>query len=294
MAWAEFEEKEYEIAATVELGRRGDVFGAGQVLEAILGYDTAAAPGKSHVIWRVLEVPRPSGLRLIPAHWQPGETPSAGELPSAVVSLVLQYKRPEYLRGGAAKQWGLWRCAYFRITRTSDQQRILLRLERKLRDDALVRYAAPAFWQRGELEAAQLDHAVLSRSGFVRPTDIGSHAVWTYVEPGVRGRANPRGEERPFQTLDDLLASRELLLAPDERPTDLVPFEPGPLGHLRAVGAAALERNPRLRAKVTKWANELARRDIAVTHEQIDRLSDLAAIVTATDRLGASWHLLKV
>jgi hypothetical protein len=49
VAWAEFEEKEYESAAFGELMRPGASgpsvsFSAGQVLERIVGYDAAAVP----------------------------------------------------------------------------------------------------------------------------------------------------------------------------------------------------------------------------------------------------------
>lgn len=285
MPWAEFEEKQYEVAATVELGRRGDVFGAGQVLEKIVGYDAAAAPSVDHPVWRVLRAPRPRGLRLLPDHWQPGRQPTADELPSVVVSLILQYKRPEYLRGANAKQWGFWARPYFRITRTSHQQRVLLRLERSLGVAAEIRYAAPAFWQRGELEAAQLAHTVLERTGYVRPSDLGSHRVWTYDQPGVDGQPNPAGRSRPFETFEELF-SRGL---PTER-ADVLPYAGLPR-HLRALGEAATARNPRLRREVRAWISTLLSRDIGLTPDQITQVGDLAAIVTVTDEIGASWHL---
>jgi hypothetical protein len=286
MPWAEFEEKQYEIAATVELGRRGDVFGAGQVLEKIVGYDVVAAPSSDHPLWRVLRVPRPSGLRLLPSHWQRGAEPSPEELPSALISLILQYKRPEYLRRANAKQWRLWRRPYFRITRGSHQQTILLRLERNLGPAAIVRYAAPAFWQRGELEAAQLAHLVLVRSGYVQPSDFGRHHVWTYNEPGVDGRANPDGPRRPFETFESMFYSDW----PVSGPGDLALYEGLPQ-HLRALGAAAMARNPTLRRKVEEWVRTLFSRDLGLTPDQISQLGNLAAIVTITDQLGASWHL---
>jgi hypothetical protein len=284
--WAEFEEKQYEVAATVELGRRADVFGAGQVLEKIVGYDAAAAPSADHPIWRVLRVPRPKGLRLLPSHWQPGNQPPAGQLPSVVVSLILQYKRPEYLRGARAKQWESWGRPYFRISRTSGQQRVLLRLERNLRTAATVRYAAPAFWRRGELEAAQLASAVLSRSGYVRPSDLGSHRVWTYDQPGIDGRANPAGPRRHFETLEQLFVGESLM----NEPRDLVLYDDLP-GHLRNLGGAALARNPSLRRDVEVWVKTLYSRDLGLTPVQIGQLGDLAAIVTVTDQVGASWHV---
>lgn len=284
MPWAQFEEKQYEIAATVELGRRGDVFGPGQVFEKIVGYDAAVTASADHPIWRVLRVPRPPGLRLLPAHWDREAQPPADQLPTVVVSLILQYKRPEYLRYANAKQWNLWRRDYFRITRTAHQQRILLRLERSLGSSASVRYAAPAFWQRGELETAQLAGEVLWRSGYVRPSAFGSHTVWTYIQAGIDGRPNPSGPSRRFESLDQLLWEVQ------NDATALVPYDDFPR-HLRALGEAAMDRNPNLRREVRAWLKTLHDRDLGLTPNQIGQLGDLAAIVTVTDRIGASWHL---
>jgi hypothetical protein len=283
--WAEFEEKQYEIAAAIELGRRGDVFGAGQVLERIVGYDAAATPSSDHPLWRVLRVPRPAGLRLLPSHWHGERQPRPEALPSALVSLILQYKRPEYLQRANAKQWRFWGRPYFRITRGSHQQRILLRLERNLGPAAIVRYAAPAFWQRGELEAAQLSHDVLLRSGYVRPSDFGRHHVWTYNEPGVDGRANPAGPRRPFETFETVLFQEQL-----SGLSEMALFEGLPQ-HLRGVGEAAMARNPTLRRNVEVWLRTLFSRDLGLTANQIWQLGDLAAIVSVTDQIGASWHL---
>jgi hypothetical protein len=79
---AEFEEKEYEVAFTIELASGGGlVFGSGQVLEKIVGYDAAAHPDRDHLIWALLNVPRPRGLRLVQPMWSPGEVPSPMQLP---------------------------------------------------------------------------------------------------------------------------------------------------------------------------------------------------------------------
>jgi hypothetical protein len=209
MAWAEFEEKEYETAVAIELadGQRGRglVFSAGQVLESIVGYDAAAAPVSDHVIWRLLSIPRPKGVRLVPATWVSGHRPARADLPRTPVSLILQYKRPEFLYGARAAQWKLWGHPYYRFSRTTRQHTVLNRLERRLGGDALVRYAAPVFWRRGQLEAAHIARQVLGRSGFVSPVTLGRHFVWTYAAPGIEGRVNPGGRTRPFETVDELL-----------------------------------------------------------------------------------------
>lgn len=133
--------------------------------------------------------------------WSPGVNPPASRLPPTPVSLILQYKRPEYLSGPRAEQWRFWRQPYFRFGRTSDQHTVLRRLERNLGSDAIVRYAAPAFWRRGDLDAARFGQWVLVRSGFVSPNAVGRHRVWTYVKPGIDGRANPRRRPDPLKGL---------------------------------------------------------------------------------------------
>jgi hypothetical protein len=291
---AEFEEKEYEVAVAVELatggGGFGKIFSSGQVLEKIVGYDAASSPGDRHAIWRLLQVPRPPGIKLIPNLWDPGINPSPYDLPRSPVSLILQYKRPHYLTGPRAAQWRMWRKPYFRFARTSEQHSVLKRLERRLGARAIVRYAAPAFWQRGQLESAHLSGQVLVRSGFVSPATIGSHRVWTYVEPGVAGRANPSTGPRPFETVEDIVSS---LLQNQSRPSrEMVLPEDGFMIHLRQVGEAAREREPRLRRDIEAWTMSVAESNIGVSSEILQRLADLASVTSLVARIGATWHVI--
>lgn len=298
MASCQFEEKEYEIAAAAELGRSGQVFGAGQVVESILGYDATAAPARDARIWGILSVPRPPGVRLVPTHWQPGQAPAASFLPSTLVSLVIQYKRSDYLYGATARQWRLWNRPYFRFARTQRQHTILQRLERNLRDDAVVRYAAPAFWQRGELEAAQIAGVVLESSGFVPPSTIGSHTFWTYTQPGLIGRPNPRGRAGRVETITEVLSGFQEPPAPALLPDQARPhglFEPDSelYVHLGRVAGAAVDRMPTLRSRIIRWMDALSQRDaeFELTPFEIQMLGSVAAIVTLTDTMSASWHL---
>jgi hypothetical protein len=52
-----------------------------------------------------------------------------------------------------------------------------------------------------------------------------------------------------------------------------------------------MERNPTLRRKIEAWLRALPSRDLGLDSEQIRQVGDLAAIVTVTDQIGASWHL---
>src|SRR5690606_24470496 len=125
MPTAEFEEKQYEQPANIELGlRHAAVFPAGQVLEAVVGYDVAANQPQNAPIWRLMGINNvPTGLALVPNLWQRASVqPKPAELPSHYVSLILQYKRPQYLTTSIALQWGRWGVPYYRFTIDQAQQ----------------------------------------------------------------------------------------------------------------------------------------------------------------------------
>jgi hypothetical protein len=291
VTWAEFEEKEYETACNVELGSRWDavVLSPGQVLEAIVGYDVATEPGRDAEIWRILRLERPKGLRLLPGHWDGdlGRQPFPSELPKSPISLVIQYKRPEYIRGSRGAQWRLWSRPYFRFTRSSRQHRVLKRLEQRMGPEALVRYAAPAFWLRGDLEAAHLARTVLRRSGFVAPSVLGNHRVWTYIEPGLDGRGNPSGGWQPFEVLEALL---DFIRIAEPTETNLVLAEEPLFAHLRSLAAAAMAREPTARARVRRWQATL--REAGVAEPTIERLVNYAAVVDVLGSVGATWRVV--
>lgn len=291
MPTAEFEEREYETAALIELAEgNAPVLTPGQVAEKILGYDAAAHPVATNPVWEVLRVPRPAGLHLLPVHWPETARPSAVRLPSLPVSLILQHKRPTYLYGPRAAQWSYWRRPYYRFELTSHQQRVLRQLEQALGGEALVRYASPAFWRRQELELAHTKRTVLSQSGFVSPAVLHRHRVWTYVKAGEKGRANPRGVYHEFEAFDAML---------DEFLTDqvigsaelAVPEEPLKR-HLGVLGVAANRRRPKLRQDVTVWTQNLRRSGLDLAESHVKQLADLASIVTVTTAVRADWCLL--
>lgn len=291
MTWAEFEEKEYETAAFGELmrpaaGSPGYAFSAGQVLEKVVGYDAAAAPSAEHVVWRILQMPRPLGVRLLPSLWAPGELPAGEQLPSTPVTLVLQFKRPEYLFGATARQWRYWGQPYFRFNREAEQQRVLSTLERNAGDDAIVRYAAPAFWQRGALEAAHLRGQVVEETGFVSPSRLARHRCWTYLRPGIDGRANERGTSARFEAQSDLFAA---LSERTSGSTDLVPSDA--FGeHVERVGeAASATARASLRRDVQRWQAELRAREPELAAETVRRIAAIAMLSSLTGTVGASW-----
>ncbi len=294
MAIAQFEEKEYELQFSLELaqGRLGTVWGAGQVLEGIVGYDGVADPDIKNVVWRVLRVPRPKGVVLSPVHWQGGSRPSAADLNSRPVTLVLQYKRSEFLHGARAAQWRLWYRPYYRFMRSSRQHSILARLERNLAGSAVVRYAAPAFWTRADLETHASAGTVIEESGFVSPKALGRYTVWTYIEPGIDGIANPSGRVAKFESASAL---KEVLSSPVERDdTASLAVAIKPAFELALqLGSVADYRQPRLREEIQVFAENLLAARLDLSERAIKSIIGLAAFTTLLRSLGASWHLVK-
>jgi hypothetical protein len=206
MPFAEFEEKQYEMPANIELGlQHAAVFAAGQVLEAVVGYDVAAHPPQNAPIWRLVGVNAPPGLQLVPNLWQRARVrPRSAALPSTYVSLIFQYKRPQYLSTSLALQWHHWGGSYYRFPIVRHQQDTLEALENALGARAAVRYACAAFWTYGNLQTHQASQSVLANSTFVPPASLVGHQVWTYNAPGTAGFANPRHEEIPTERFRDV------------------------------------------------------------------------------------------
>jgi hypothetical protein len=294
LAIAQFEEREYELQFSLELarGRLGSVWSAGQVLEGIVGYDGVADPHIKDVVWKVLKVRRPKGVVLAPGHWHGGALPSAADLSSRPVTLVLQYKRPEFLFGARAAQWRLWHRPYFRFTRSSRQQTILARLERNLAGSAVVRYAAPAFWRRADLEANTSSGSVIEESGFLSPSALGGHSVWTYTSPGIEGIANPSGRIAQFESASTV---RELLGSPIETDESkaLALAENYVFELASRLGSLAEYRQPHLREEIQVFAKNLLDTKLDLSNRAKLSIIALAAFSTLLWNLGASWYLAK-
>lgn len=294
MSVAGFEEKTYEVAYCIELACGTDghsaVYSPGQVLENLLGFDAAADPGSRHVIWNVLALPRPRGVQLVPPLWGASRALQrvSAALPSYPVSVFLQFKRPEYMKGPAARQWKMWRHPYYRFKRSKEQQQVLGRLERRLGVQAVVRYAAPAFHTIGELESAQISRSVIANSGHVPPARLRHHQWWTYDAPGNLGRPNPDGEPSLFETFQMLL---DQALAQSSVGRELQPYRDDPIHemrqHLRRVAAVCRDREPRLRRDVDDWARQLEGLDLS--SRTISSLRDFASIQSLMARSQGAW-----
>lgn len=286
---ATFEEKQFESAVTSEIARGSldnQVYSSGQVLEHILGYDAAADAQARHIIWKVLDIPRPRGVTLLPRHWPVGSQPRKESLPGQMISLIFQYKRPEYMTRSNSLQWTLWNAPYYRFERSPLQHNILRSLERQLGAAAVVRYAAPAFHRLADLELAQISGMVLKQTGFVRPSTIGSHTVWTYRSPGNVGRGNPSGPRRRFESLAELAAG--IALPSDSNSGQSVERL------LEQHAEAARYRAPDLRVRVDAWLGRVEASVEELDALQVKALGEYAAIQSACAIGRADWWLTSV
>lgn len=180
--------------------------------EAIVGYDSIANPARAHRVWKLLRASKPHGVTLTPEHWGVDGQFTARELglPAAVISLVLQYKRPQIVRAGSrSPQHVLWGDEdYFRIALSIGQQRTLTRLERALGKSALVRYCAPAFHTFDELYDRMKARQTLKFSSTVSPTapDGETHKYWTFQAADTTGKWNPDGIEHFSNSLQSIIS----------------------------------------------------------------------------------------
>jgi hypothetical protein len=186
----------------------GRVFTPGQIEETLLGYDAAAVPGAAAaaVLSRVAGIELPAPVWLTPNWWlKCASRPSASVLPSRFASLLLQYKRPTLWYGGSAPLWSAYQQPYFRFEFRPKQHKTLVRLDEQLRDEALVRYAAPCTHARPVLEQWQIDRAVIANTNFVSPRRIGlRHRAWTYRTPGGVGRRNAYEDDQDSIAADSI------------------------------------------------------------------------------------------
>lgn len=281
MPIATFEEKQYEMQANIELAlQHAPLFPVGQVLEGLVGYDVASDPPDRAPIWSLMGAARPMGMGLMPSLWTRARTRlRAASLPSSYVSLILQYKRPEYLTRSNASQWSLWSAPYFRFEVDRDQQEILAALETEMAGRALVRYACASFWTYAELQDYQSRREVLSESTFVPPASLIGHGVWTYNSPGTAGWANPDPEAIPtedYRTMFENMRSRTTF-----RGENL--FE-----HLRGL-ASGLGLDP-LGNTIPPWIMALSRR-ASLSPPQLQAVADVIEISDRTGKAGASWFV---
>ena len=193
----EFEEKSYEQFHNIELLNRSRIFfPPGQIQEHHLGIDCMLLT-KNKKFWRLWGYYKwwlypfpPPGVFLNDVFWQElKNTIDAKDFPRFKFNVFIQYKRPEYIISVRGKEYRFWKCPYFRYDILQHQQDILIKLEQKVRDRAIVVYAAPAFHKKKDLFEYFAKRKLIENSNYVKPSSLIGHSRWTYVNGGIVGLA---------------------------------------------------------------------------------------------------------
>lgn len=221
IGWVDFKEKEFEHAANRELergSRTPAVYPSNQGNEKVLGYDAVANPSAKNLIWTLLRLTRPPGVILKPTDWQHPDRVNSDSLPPGFCSLVMQYKRPQFVSSATrSPQRRLWPGQdYYRIQVSRGQHLILEHLERQLDSNVHVRYCAPAFGTYALLRDAETRGNVLRGSTLVSPRapDATQHKYWTYALSGLEGQWNADGVEAHAETVEGFLGNDNYLGEP--------------------------------------------------------------------------------
>jgi hypothetical protein len=277
---SEFEEKQFEGLANSEL----IALPSGQVAEYFLGYDAVAHPDIHHAVWKYLGSTPLPGVLLTPSHWHLSArgAPTANALPLSAASLILQYKRPEHMQRSTAGNWILWGVPYYRFKVDQGQHQVLEGLESSLAGKAFVRYAAPAFHTRKELNDHWRGRSVLVNTGFVEPSAITGHKYWTYTAPGIAGQPNPQSGSVAFETKDTLLALVGNAVTSGSNVAEH-------LADLRIGLTSAITDLTESQSTMAEYTVTLPEIDLAVEQAQI--LSDLKFVAEANLFLGLTWRL---
>jgi hypothetical protein len=194
----EFEERQVEHALNHELADPSWlVYVPGQVFESRLSID-AALWSENSVFWSMHRPgrtpPWAAGRRLTPGLWDLVEE-DLHRYPPGFFNVFIQHKRPEHMTRSHSREWRFWNRPYYRFETKTHQQTTLARLQETIGEMGVVSYAAPVFHEMLVLWSHQQRGALVENFNFASPRLLESHRVYTYVQPGVHGRANPEPED---------------------------------------------------------------------------------------------------
>lgn len=215
-----FEEKQYEQHLNNELLMRQELlYVPGQVLEGQLGFDAAIYSENRH-FWRLFDGPgflwrrwirnNRSGVQLSVDFWRELEQEVA-YFPRFRFNIFVQHKRPEQLSVRTSREWEHWKQPYFRYSLTPHQQKALEQLETATQNNAVVVYASPAFITHEELWDAVAQRRLIETSNFCQPSKLVGHTVYSYIDPGNKGKGHSEPEDiESFSFYDRIRATFDL------------------------------------------------------------------------------------
>lgn len=227
MAFAEFEEKEYESLFTAAIAghlarknRPPQMYSPGQVLENALEFD-----------FSFFLDPRSIEYRLLVGQFQ--GPPKNNTFANAIngfpaTNVFLQHKRPEHF--AASNRNAPYPNKEFMRFKVHDkpsaknpnkhhQLEVLYALASNF-PNAVVRYSCPTVWSRMDLYGAFFNSKLLESSIFVHPKRLRQpsgqwHDYWTFpIDTPTLGRGNPKGDIKVADTLENFLDSTNPKLSP--------------------------------------------------------------------------------
>jgi hypothetical protein len=215
-----FEEKQYEQPLNFELAWRRNVLPAGQVFENTVATD-AFIFSRNLKFWNLWKTGSTSawrsGLILTPELWDDVEKKlNKADFPKFKFNLLVQHKRPEYIKSRAGNEYSYWNQPYFRYDLEEDQQGILYTLEKRVSSEAIVVYACPSFWTKQELFKFIHSSKLVENSDFVQPSILQGHSRYAFVAGGnIRRACSEPKETTPFNLLTEIDKRFEMNLAFD-------------------------------------------------------------------------------
>lgn len=278
----EFAERQYEVAACIELALgRASPFVPTQSIEAYIGIDAAADPVKCHAIWRILSVQIPRRIQLSPALWPALPPQFHNQIPGQFCSLFIQFKRPVFQDSKRAKYHSRIGGPYFEVKITPHQQEALWQFQRRVQARAIVRYASPAFWSRDDFDRYDEHRQVLANSAFIPPARIKTHRKWMYAGQSGKVVLNPDPEDGEGEAWEAVVAEMTGVAARQSLRE-----------HVRSL-AASLSDEGDLRPAVYEqsWLTRIVEYG-KFSRADTEFLVDLSVVARAAEKADSTWIVM--
>jgi len=283
MKKSQFSERQYETAASIDLAADdASPFVPSQHAEKYLGFDAASSPKNIHPIWNILSVNIPRRVRLIPDLWPTLPHLYHDELPGQYVSLFLQFKVPVFQNHPRAKYFKDFGGSYYQVKLPSAQRKTLQDLETRVGRNAVVRYAAPAFWSRSDFDIHDQNRQVLHQSAFTSPQSAKKHSKWMFSTPNGKSIFNPQPEESEAESWPQV---QNWLLELAQKETYR--------SHVSRLAASITDTDRAIEYNSEQaWLDRIKRYSRRLNETDIRLLIDLSTIARAADWADANWIVL--
>jgi hypothetical protein len=281
----EFRERTFEYPLLAELDRdQRTVYQPDQVLEHLLGFD-AGVLTKHALFWRRLGTRALHGEKIRANWFKPAPTKPLWNRP---LNAFLQFKCPERVARGTAREWDYWKKPYFRFKIEADQQSALEACSKGLGNNGVVAYSSPAFWTLAELSKYQSHRQVVHNTHFVKATALSGHKSYSYCAAASDGCAHSDPEPVASLTWEDLARLSEQ--ADRDRGADSIVHE-------AAEGMRhAMASRPVLSRVWQDFLGEIAEALRAFSEtpfaDMVGLLREFVATSVAADMLGLTWRVV--